>query len=680
MSKKEVEDKLTEIQKANTTVENAGEDLKEQEETRSRLENQIANFDNGTQKAIQELTDRVKKLSGKASMTSLNSAYLAARKLKTKCERIVAGIHNAQFNLTDESAKDEFLRTSEEILRETEESIDELDAVMTSIEARAEELSLVKEVGSRGGVRFVEKEPELNNEEQNTEETAKVDEQVNTETATKGQEESTEKGTESTETIQEVYDRTQNPTPDNTELSPEELQRQAAAQFVEHYITSVAISNLYSDDRERRNSAEAQYLLEGLKKANPTANNPYEESRETMMAELAQHQEAMYAFVKGKTPEELDSFITSVSTEYHARVVPTADGKPVQDEKATRDQVAHDITELKEAYDKREAEAQQGQEAQEAQAKPPVKINYTVKGCDLALKSINKLLAKLEEKIKEDKAAAAAKKASEAMLAKQKAKESSTETEETAEEQHVDEQNREQTPIASAEQKAPELDPKLVTAAKQAYLTLVMEQLGVGVTPMNAQQLNPIIQSLNTTMIGSAEIADATPEKIVELLHSKGFDLNSVANAVEVQLGQVSEGKLSADGTTIVLPKKNGEEKPVLDNLMNRCKNGCVVAGGPAEYSALDLATAALGSGLFDEATLDKEVHIAIEALKEAGEELTPENIGNLISGNLQKTKTDENGKETSQLIYDTEATKQRIKQQIKTNCPTLKRAEEAQK
>lgn len=675
MSKKEVEDKLTEIQKANTTVENAGENLKEQEETRSRLESQIANFDNGTQKAIQELTDRVKKLSGKASMTSLNSAYLAARKLKAKCERIVAGINNAQFNLTDESAKDEFLRTSEVLLRETEASIDELDAVMTSIETRAEELSLVKEVGSRGGVRFVEKEPELNNEEQNTEETEKVDEQVNTDTATKDQEESTEKGTESTETIQEVYDRTQNPTPENTELSPEELQRQAAAQFVDHYITSVAISNLYSDDRERRNSAEAQYLLEGLKSANPTANNPYEESRETMMAELAQHQDAMYAFVKGKTPEELDSFITSVSTEYHARVVPTADGKPVQDEKATRAQVAHDITELKEAYDKREAEAQQGQEVQ---AKPPVKINYTVKGCDLALKSINKLLAKLEEKIKEDKAAAAAKKASEAMLAKQKAKESATETEETAEEQHVNEQNREQTPTAPAEQKAPELDPKLVTAAKQAYLTLVLGQLGVDVTPMNAQQLNPILNSLNTTMIGSAEIADATPEKIVELLQSKGFDLNSVANAVEVQLGQVSEGKLSADGTTIVLPKKNGEEKPVLDKLMNRCKKGCVVAGGPAEYSALDLATAALGSGLFDEATLDKEVHIAIEALKEAGEELTPENIGKLVSGNLQKTKTNENGQNVP--VYDTEATKQRIKQQIKTNCPTLKRAEEAQK
>ena len=130
--------------------------------------------------------------------------------------------------------------------------------------------------------------------------------------------------------------------------------------------------------------------------------------------------------------------------------------------------------------------------------------------------------------------------------------------------------------------------------------------------------------------------------------------------------------------TTIVLPKKNGEEKPVLDKLMNRCKNGCVVAGGPAEYSALDLATAALGSGLFDEATLDKEVHIAIEALKEAGEELTPENIGKLISGNLPKTKTNENGQNVS--VYDTEATKQRIQQQIKTNCPTLKRAEEAQK
>ena len=677
MSKKEVEDKLTEIQQANTTVENAEETLKQQEEKRSRLESQIANFDNGTQKAIQELTDRVKKLSGKASMTSLNSAYLAARKLKAKCERIVAGINNAQFNLTDESAKDEFLRTSEVLLRETEASIDELDAVMTSIETRAEELSLVKEVGSRGGVRFVEKEPELNNEEQNTEETEIVDEQVIADTATKGQEESTEKGTESTETIQEVYDRTQNPTPDNTELSPEELQRQAVAQFVDHYITSVAISNLYSDDRERRNSAEAQYLLEGLKSANPTANNPYEESRETMMAELAQHQDAMYAFVKGKTPEELDSFITSVSTEYHARVVPTADGKPVQDEKATRDQVSHDIIELKEAYDKREAEAQQGQEVQ---AKPPVKINYTVKGCDLALKSINKLLAKLEEKIKEDKAAAAAKKASEAMLAKQKAKESATETKETAEEQHVNEQNREQTPTAPAEQKAPELDPKLVTAAKQAYLTLVMGQLGVDVSSLTGQHMNPILNSLKNTMIGSAEITDATPEKIVELLQSKGYALNDLAGAVAAQLLQVKKGVLSADGTTVVKTEKNGEEKPVLDNLMNRYKNGCVVAGGPAEYSALDLATAALGSGLLDEATLDKEVHIAIEALKEAGEELTPENIGKLVSGNLQKNKTDENGKETSQPIYDTEATKQRIKQQIKTNCPTLKRAEEAQK
>ncbi len=245
------------------------------------------------------------------------------------------------------------------------------------------------------------------------------------------------------------------------------------------------------------------------------------------------------------------------------------------------------------------------------------KIEYTAKGCELALKSINKLIEKLEKEIKAQKQAEAA---TETPVEEPPV----TPAEEVVEEAHVE----------------TELNPSQKAMLRQAHLTMVHSSISAAIESLTAKQIMSLLESLNVEIDGE-EIAGKDPKQITEYLESKGITLESQKSAIKVQVAFVKNGRVQEDGT-IVDSRGRKVEKALYDRYD---------AGKPArsveefnsassdrrkKYIARNVIIYALGRKVVSKEAVEAGAEQLAQILKEQGLEVTPDNINKMLSGQIK--------------------------------------------
>ena len=281
----------------------------------------------------------------------------------------------------------------------------------------------------------------------------------------------------------------------------------------------------------------------------------------------------------------------------------------------------------------------------------PVKIEYTAKGCELALKSINKLIEKLEKEIKAQKQAEAA-------------------TETPAEE----------PPVKPAEEAVEEAHVETIDHAdnaylRQAYLGMVYDQLFKEVGGMTPEQTAALFAKMDVEISDEnfAEYIDKdgklnVPKMIKEKL---GIEVADQKRAVTAQVSTVKTGKVNEEGKVV-----NARGVSVEEKLYERFEAGnpdeavktILDTKSPAKrkYIVRNLIIHALGKGLIDQETVRNQARELGELLKTNGYEVTEDNIKALVAGTLpQRTAEGETPKN-----IDVSVIKDKITGQIKENVP----------
>ena len=281
----------------------------------------------------------------------------------------------------------------------------------------------------------------------------------------------------------------------------------------------------------------------------------------------------------------------------------------------------------------------------------PVKIEYTAKGCELALKSINKLIEKLEKEIKAQKQAEAA-----------------TET------------PVEEPPVTPAEEVVEEAHVETIDHAdnaylRQAYLGMVYDQLFKEVGGMTPEQTAALFAKMDVEISDEnfAEYIDKdgklnVPKMIKEKL---GIEVADQKRAVTAQVSTVKTGKVNEEGKVV-----NARGVSVEEKLYERFEAGnpdeavktILDTKSPAKrkYIVRNLIIHALGKGLIDQETVRNQARELGELLQTNGYEVTEDNIKALVAGTLpQRTAEGETPKN-----IDVSVIKDKITGQIKENVP----------
>lgn len=283
--------------------------------------------------------------------------------------------------------------------------------------------------------------------------------------------------------------------------------------------------------------------------------------------------------------------------------------------------------------------------------KKPVKIEYTAKGCELALKSINKLIEELEKEIKAQKQAEAA-----------------TET------------PVEEPPVTPAEEVVEEAHVETIDHAdnaylRQAYLGMVYDQLFKEVGGMTPEQTAALFAKMDVEISDEnfAEYIDKdgklnVPKMIKEKL---GIEVADQKRAVTAQVSTVKTGKVNEEGKVV-----NARGVSVEEKLYERFEAGnpdeavktILDTKSPAKrkYIVRNLIIHALGKGLIDQETVRNQARELGELLQTNGYEVTEDNIKALVAGTLpQRTAEGETPKN-----IDVSVIKDKITGQIKENVP----------
>lgn len=277
---------------------------------------------------------------------------------------------------------------------------------------------------------------------------------------------------------------------------------------------------------------------------------------------------------------------------------------------------AEQTEEAKSGVNPEQPELEEGQPKNDKNKKP-VKIEYTAKGCELALKSINKLIEKLEKEIKAQKQAEAA---TETPVEEPPV----TPAEEVVEEAHVE----------------TELNPSQKAMLRQAHLSMVHSSISAAIESLTAKQIMSLLESLNVEIDGE-EIAGKDPKQITKYLEGIGITLESQKSAIKVQVAFVKNGRVQEDGTIV-----DSRGRKVEKALYARYD-----AGEPArsveefnsassdrrkKYIARNVIIYALGREVVSKEAVEAGAEQLAQILKEQGLEVTPDNINKMLSGQIK--------------------------------------------
>ena len=243
-----------------------------------------------------------------------------------------------------------------------------------------------------------------------------------------------------------------------------------------------------------------------------------------------------------------------------------------------------------------------------------IKVEYTAKGCELALKSINKLIKKLEEQIKADK-------------------------EKVAEEKKASEKKEETEPKVEGKEEIKKSNPKL----RQAYLGLVYDELLSQVGGLSSEETKELFSKIDIE-VDSEKFKDYVADgkvNVTEFLDKEyGIKVVEQKRAITAQVSTVKTGTVNEEGKIVNKAGVSVEEK-----LYERYEAGNVQEAVEAivetksvrkkKYIARNMIIYALGKGLIDKETVQSKSEQLESMLTSAGYEVSDENIDKLVSGKL---------------------------------------------
>lgn len=652
---KAAKDKLKSINTLGEKSNTASTNLTEAEQRKKELDGAIDSFDDETQKIIDARVKEINELNGRAVQGAISLEYQQTQSRIEEAEKALSELEKLQVvpPQAGEKRAKAYSETYEDTKATYKSIIEESNKKLDSIKAQATKLGLVQSVDQENGnVMFVPKNPE----------SEAVEETKETEAQTPQEEEAQEEKEQTNE---------------QTQVISKELQDEAE-RFVTAYVTASTLNAVYNDPR----SEEAQKVMPKINYAKlyPNRENGYEAGRESATKVIEDCNDIMENIARKKQPvgpEDDKAFIDAVATEYVEQQKQgfkqneNADSGNMLTFEEAKKQFGAELARLQgrkvEATDTQNLDANTNNVATEnpdAQAtetkdgatkapksKKPVKIEYTVKGCELALKSINKMLAKLEEQIKKDKALAAEAKARAAALEKQASQSQTTQTQNN--ESTLDSKSKpvdkEQTETAadlgnsSLEagddiselfiQETPNTPAK--AAAKQVYLTMVYEEMTKTLKGMDNISAAELMKSLDISIDGM-DFANSTPEQIVEALEQRGISLDTQNRAFSLQLSTIKNAQVK-EGHLVNAKGQDVETKLYerFDDAEEAISTG-ISSGKKGQTTVRNLILYAIGKDLIDRQKVEEESNKIVKALEDNGIEVTPEQIGKVLSGELK--------------------------------------------
>lgn len=669
---KAAKDKLQSINTLGEKSNTASTNLTEAEQRKKELDSAIDSFDDETQKIIDARVKEINELNGRAVQGAISLEYQQTQSRIEEAKTALSELEKLQVvpPQAGEKRAKAYSETYEDTKATYESIIEESNKKLDTIKAQAVKLGLVQSVDQENGnVMFVPKNPESEVVEETTE-TKSTDIQTSQEEETQAEQ-----------------------TNEQTQVISKELQEEAE-RFVTAYVSVVALNAVYNDPK----SEEAQKVMPKINYAKlyPNRENGYEAGRESATKVIEDCNDIMENIARKKQPvgpEDDKAFIDAVATEYVEQQKQgfkqneNADSNNMLTFEEAKKQFGAELARLQgrkvEATDTQNLDANTNNVATEnpdAQAtetkdgatkapksKKPVKIEYTVKGCELALKSINKMLAKLEEQIKKDKALAAEAKARAAALEKQASQSQATQTQNN--ESTLDSKSKpvdkEQTETAAdlgdssleagddisdlfnketpednqTKNNATEVEVTPNTpakaAAKQVYLTMVYEEMAKTLKGMDNISAAELMKSLDISIDGM-DFANSTPEQIVEALEQRGISLDTQNRAFSLQLSTIKNAQVK-EGHLVNAKGQDVETKLYerFDDAEEAMSTG-ISSGKKGQTTVRNLILYAIGKDLIEKQKVEEESNEIVKELEEQGIEATPEQIRKVLSGELK--------------------------------------------
>ncbi len=638
-------------EKANT----ASTKLTEAGQKKKELDIEIDRFDGETQKIIDAKVKEINELNGRAVQGAISLEYQQTQSRIEEAKKALSELEKLQAvpPQAGEKRVKAYTKTYEDTKATYDSIIEESNKKLDSIKAQATKLGLVQSVDQENGnVMFVPKNPESEVVKGTT-------------------------GIESTnnQTPQEKETQAKQTT-EQTQVIPKELQEEAE-RFVTAYVSAAALNAVYNDPR----SEMAQEVMSKIDYAKlyPNRENGYEAGRESATKVIEDCNDIMENIARKKQPvgqEDDKAFIKVVATEFIEQQKKGLEQSENQDPNRvlTQEEAEKQFGAELERLQGKKVEATDAQslndhtnnvtnENQDVQAteskeettkrpksKKPVKIEYTVKGCELALKSINKMLAKLEEQIKKDKALAAEAKARAAALEKEaQSQDAQAPKDETTLDSQHKPVEKEQTGTTSVSgesssetrednseliQETPNTPAK--AAAKQVYLTMVYEEMAKTLKGMDNISAAELMKSLDISIDG-IDFANATPEQIVEALEQKGISLDTQNRAFSVQLSTIKNAQVNEEGHLVNAKGQDVETKLYerFDDAKEAISTG-ISSGKKGQTTVRNLILYAVGKDLIDRQKVEEESNKILKALEDNRIEVTPDKIGEVLSGELK--------------------------------------------
>ena len=650
--------KLQRIKTLGEKSKTASTKLTEAEEKKKELDGKIDSFDGETQKIIDAKVKEINELNGRAVQGAISLEYQQTQSRIEEAKKALSELEKLQAvpPQAGEKRAKAYSKTYEDTKATYESIIEDGNKKLASIQAQATKLGLVQSVDQENGnVMFVPKNPES----EAVEETTEI-ESTNNQTPQ-------EKETQAEQTTEQTTEQTQ--------VIPKELQEEAE-RFVTAYVSAAALNAVYNDPRSEM-AQEVMSMID-FAKLYPNRENGYEAGRESATKVIEDCNDIMENIARKKQPvgpEDHKAFIKVVATEFIKQQKKgleqseNPDPNRVLTQEEAEKQFGAELARLQgrkveatdaqhldadivahENPDAQATETKEG-ETKKPKSKKPVKIEYTVKGCELALKSINKMLAKLEEQIKKDKALAAEAKARAAALEKeaqsQDAQAPKNETTLDPQQKPVEEEQTETTSDSgerSSEtiediselfiQETPNTPAK--AAAKQVYLTMVYEEMAKTLKGMDNISAAELMKSLDISIDG-IDFANATPEQIVEALEQKGISLDTQNRAFSVQLSTIKNAQVNKEGHLVNAKGQDVETKLYerFDDAKEAISTG-ISGGKKGQTTVRNLILYAVGKDLIDRQKVEEESNKIVKALEDNGIEVTPEQIGKVLSGELK--------------------------------------------
>lgn len=670
---KAAKDKLQSINTLGEKSNTASTNLTEAEQRKKELDGAIDSFDDETQKIIDARVEEINELNGRAVQGAISLEYQQTQSRIEEAEKALSELEKLQVvpPQAGEKRAKAYSETYEDTKATYKSIIEESNKKLDSIKAQATKLGLVQSVDQENGnVMFVPKNPE-NEVVEETTETKETEAQTSQEEETQAEQ-----------------------TNGQTQVISKELQEEAE-RFVTAYVTASALNTVYTNSR----SEEAKSIMAKIDypKLYPNEENGYEAARSSATKVIEDCNDIMENIARKKQPvgpEDDKAFIKAVATEFIEQQKKGLEqsenqnpNKVLTQEEAEK-QFGAELARLQgrkvEATDTQNLDANNNNVATEnpdAQAtetkdgatkapksKKPVKIEYTVKGCELALKSINKMLAKLEEQIKKDKALAAEAKARAAALEKQASQSQATQTQQTdatldAKSKPVDKEqtetaadlgdssleagddisdlfNKETPEDNQTKNNATEVEVTPNTpakaAAKQVYLTMVYEEMAKTLKGMDNISAAELMKSLDISIDGM-DFANSTPEQIVEALEQRGISLDTQNRAFSLQLSTIKNAQVNKEGHLVNAKGQDVETKLYerFDDAEEAISTG-ISSGKKGQTTVRNLILYAIGKDLIDRQKVEEESNEIVKELEEKGIEATPEQIRKVLSGELK--------------------------------------------